>query len=405
MKSLTHLYRIGRGPSSSHSIGPSRAAAIFKSDFSEADSFKAVLYESLAKTGKGHLTDKVIKEAFAPVPCEVIFNTAVCEGLEHPCALDFYAYKKGVEIGQNRVYSIGGGAIRFVGREYKEPEDVYPHNSFAEIKDYCKSKNIRLWQYAEEMEGKQIWSHMEEIWNAMKSAVESGLKTEGVLAGGLGVQRKASILFNQYNPDEDPNTRENRTVCSYAFAVAEENASAGTVVTAPTCGSCGIVPAVMYYVQQKYALPDKIIWQGLLTAGIIGNLIKTNASISGAECGCQAEIGTACCMAAAALCEVRGKSLEQIECAAEISMEHMLGLTCDPINGLVQIPCIERNAVAAMRAINAMSLANFLTETSKVSFDTVVKTMYETGKDLNCGYRETAELGLAKYYSAHKDSL
>lgn len=405
MKSLTHLYRIGRGPSSSHTMGPARAAEIFRQGNPEADSFKAVLYASLAKTGKGHMTDEVIRESFAPAPCEIVFDTASEEGLAHPCALDCFAYKNGKELKRMRVYSIGGGAIRIVGYPYTEPEEVYPHNSFAEIADYCREKGIRLWQYVEEMEGAYIWDYLKQIWSVMKQSVNEGLEAEGMLPGGLEVHRKAKLLFNQYKPGEEPETRENRTVCSYAFAVAEQNASAGTVVTAPTCGSCGVVPAVLYYYRHKFALPDELILHGLATAGIIGDLIKTNASISGAECGCQAEIGSACCMAAAAIGEIRDKSIAQIECAAEIAMEHMLGLTCDPINGLVQIPCIERNAVAAMRAINAMSLASFLTETSKVSFDTVVKIMYETGRDLGCGYRETAEAGLAKYYSAHKGAL
>ena len=257
---------------------------------------------------------------------------------------------------------------------------------------------MRIWQYVEQMEGKEIWSYLEEIWDAMKHSIREGLSTEGILSGGLNVQRKAAYLYNQYHMDESAETRENRIVCAYAFAVSEQNASTGTVVTAPTCGASGVVPAVLYYFQQKRNLSDMDILKGLATGGIIGNLIKTNASISGAECGCQAEIGSACCMASAALAEICGMSLDQIEYAAEVSMEHMLGLTCDPIDGLVQIPCIERNAVAAMRAINALSLANFLTDTRKISFDMVIKTMYETGRDMNSHYRETSEGGLAKNY-------
>ncbi len=404
MKSLTHLYRIGRGPSSSHTMGPARAAAFFRESNPEADSFRAVLYSSLAKTGKGHMTDAVIRDSFAPLPCDIVFDAELNEGLEHPCALDYFAYSGGREINSIRVYSIGGGAIRIVGKTYEEPDELYPHNSFSELAAYCREKNIRLWQYVEEMEGPDIWGYLSEVWQVMKQSITDGLAAEGILPGGLDVHRKAGLLFNQYKSGEEPETKENRTVCSYAFAVAEQNAGAGIIATAPTCGSCGVVPAVLYYFQQKLALPDRIILQGLAAAGIIGNVIKSNASISGAECACQAEIGSACCMAAAALGEIKDKSIAQIECAAEIAMEHMLGLTCDPIDGLVQIPCIERNAVAAMRAINAMSLAEFLTETSKLSFDTVVKTMYETGRDLGCGYRVTAEAGLAKYYSKHKDS-
>jgi L-serine dehydratase len=232
----------------------------------------------------------------------------------------------------------------------------------------------------------------------MKSAIAAGVKAKGVLPGGLGVERKANVLYRKHHIDESAETRENRLVCAYAFAVSEENAGGGTIVTAPTCGACGVLPAVLKYMQERRKFTDDEIIRALATAGVIGNLIKTNASISGAECGCQAEIGSACCMAAAALGELYGMELFQIEYAAEIAMEHHLGLTCDPIGGLVQIPCIERNADAAMRAINAVSLANFLSDSRKISFDLVVRTMYETGKDMSRRYRETSEGGLANLY-------
>ncbi len=405
MKSLTHLYRIGRGPSSSHSMGPERAARLMKELYPEADAYKVVLYASLAKTGKGHMTDKVLGESFAPLPVEVVFDMSDREDLEHPCAMDILPLKDGRQLSCVRVYSIGGGAIRLASSQYVEAPEVYPHNSFDEIAVYCKKNDLRLWQYVERMEGPQIWDYLGSVWRAMKDAVGRGLAASGTLPGGLELQRKAGMLFKQYSPSETPETRENRIVCSYAFAVCEENAGAGTVVTAPTCGSCGGVPAVLYYHQQRLGTEDEHIIRALATAGLIGNIVKTNASISGAECGCQAEVGTACCMASAGLSELLGMSMEQTEYAAEISMEHMLGLTCDPVNGLVQIPCIERNAVAAMRSINAVSLAHFLTNTRKISFDTIVRTMYETGKDIGCKYRETSEGGLAKYYSAHFGAL
>lgn len=399
MKSLKKLYRIGKGPSSSHTMGPARAAEYIKSDFPDADGFKVTLYGSLAKTGRGHMTDAVLRQAFSPIPSQIKFDTGYSGKLKHPCTLDITTIKDGKEINRTRFYSIGGGALRTEGKQHKESPEVYSENSFKQISEYCREKNIRIWQYVEENEGPSIWIYLSEIWDTMKKSIRDGLSAEGVLPGGLEVQRKAGFLFNQFHMDESPETKENRIVCSYAFAVSEQNAAAGTIVTAPTCGASGVLPAVLYYFQQKRNLSDTDIIHGLATAGIIGNLVKTNASISGAECGCQAEIGTACSMAAAALAEICGMSLDQIEYAAEMSMEHMLGLTCDPIDGLVQIPCIERNAVAAMRAINALSLANFLTSTRKISFDMVIKTMYETGKDINCHYRETAEGGLAKNYN------
>ncbi len=400
MKSLTNLYRIGKGPSSSHTIGPERAALYFKGKFPDADGFSVTLYGSLAKTGKGHMTDAVLRQTFAPTPSEIIFDLETDETtLFHPNAMDMVAHKDGEIIGKARVYSIGGGEIAIEGTEYIAPPEVYYEDSFDEIAEYCREHELRIWEYVEEKEGPHIWDYLEEVWTQMKATVKKGLKAEGVLPGGLNVQRKAAFLYNQYHMDESSETKENRVVCAYAFAVGEQNAANGTVVTAPTCGAAGVVPAVLYYWQKKRNIPDITVLHALATGGIIGNLIKTNASISGAECGCQAEIGTACCMASAALAEICGMSLDQIEYAAEISMEHMLGLTCDPIDGLVQIPCIERNAVAAMRSINAVSLANFLTSTRKISFDTVVKTMYETGRDIKSHYRETSEGGLAKHYS------
>ncbi len=398
MESLKELYRIGRGPSSSHTMGPSHAAALFREEFPLADSFQATLYGSLAKTGRGHLTDVAVKDAFAPFPAAVIFNTEVTE-LKHPNTMDLEAFQNGVSLGAWRVYSVGGGKIEIEGRPSVALQDAYPFTTFAEIKEYCEKKDIRLWQFVEENEGPEIWSYLGSVWGYMKAAVHNGLNAEGVLRGGLNVQRKAKFLLRQRHIDESAETRENRVVCAYAFAVSEENAGGGTIVTAPTCGASGVLPAVLVYKQEQHGFSDRDILHALAAAGIIGNVIKTNASISGAECGCQAEIGSACSMASAGLAELYGMDLDQIEYAAEVAMEHHLGLTCDPIGGLVQIPCIERNAVAAMRAINALSLANFLTYTRKISFDMVVRTMYETGRDLFSKYRETGEGGLAKVYA------
>ena len=297
-----------------------------------------------------------------------------------------------------RVYSVGGGAIRIEGRPSGEGKEVYPLESFAEIRRFCEERALRLSDYAFVCEGEALKEYLKEVWQAMKASVEAGLKAQGVLPGGLGVERKARFLYRQKHIDESAETKENRLVCAYAFAVSEQNASAGTIVTAPTCGASGVLPAVLKYAQERRGYSDDSIVRALAAGGVVGNLIKTNASISGAECGCQAEIGSACCMAAAALGELYEMELGQIEYAAEIAMEHQLGLTCDPIGGLVQIPCIERNAVAAMRAINAVSLADFLSDSRKISFDLVVETMYETGKDISCRYRETAEGGLAKLY-------
>ncbi len=399
MKSLRHLYKIGRGPSSSHTMGPDKAARYFRNAYPDADSYKAVLYGSLSSTGKGHKTDEAILDVYDEGTIEVVFGDHDATGLPHENTMDFFAYKNGKEIAKQRIMSVGGGQIVIEGKPELDEEDVYPENSFTEIAEYCMSHNIRLSEYVELREGKEIRKYLHDIWKAMKNAVNEGLSTHGVLDGGLGVERKAQFLYNQSHIDESDITKENRLVCAYAFAVSEQNAGGGVIVTAPTCGACAVLPSVMKYMQDKKGFSDDDICRALAVGGLVGNLVKTNASISGAECGCQAEIGTACSMAAAALCELFRMGIGQIEYAAEVAMEHMLGLTCDPVCGLVQIPCIERNAVAAMRAINALSLANFLSTTRKISFDTVVETMYRTGKDLNAIYKETSKGGLAATYS------
>jgi L-serine dehydratase len=363
-----------------------------------SDLVRVILRGSLAKTGRGHLTDRAVREALAPLPCEILFDDSDAEALPHPNTMDFIACKNGAETATMRVLSTGGGAISVVGRPDTETPEVYPECSFREIADYCKAHNRRLSEYVEEREGKDIWDYLYEIWHVMKNAVYAGLTTSGTLPGGLGVERKAQILYNQRHIDESEATRENRLVCAYAFAVSEQNADGGLIVTAPTCGACGVLPAALMYMQEKRRFSDEQVLRALAAGGAVGNLIKSNASISGAVCGCQAEIGSACSMTAAALGELFGMGLDQIEYAAEVAMEHHLGLTCDPIRGLVQIPCIERNAVAAMRAINALSLANFLSSSRKISFDMVVETMYETGLDMSRRYRETSEGGLAKLY-------
>lgn len=394
MESLKELYKIGRGPSSSHTMGPEKACKIFQKHNPEADRFEAILYGSLSKTGVGHGTDKVIKVTFEPTPCDVIFNNDEIE-LPHPNTMDLIAYKDGIEIKRIRVLSVGGGKVEIVGYKNVDPPKIYDLSTFSEIAEHCKKNHMRLWQYVEEVEGIEIRDYLLKIWNQMKLSIHIGLETEGVLPGGLNVKRKAKKLYSHQHIDESAQTKENRVVSAYAFAVSEQNADGEVIVTAPTCGSAGVMPSVLYYQQMKRGYTDLEIIRALETGGIIGNLIKTNASISGSECGCQAEIGTACAMASAALGELFGLETDKIEYAAEIAIEHHLGLTCDPIRGLVQIPCIERNAVAAMRAINAVSLASFLSDTRKISVDEVIEVMRMTGKDIPGRYRETAEGGLA----------
>lgn len=397
MKSIRDIYKIGKGPSSSHTMGPAKAMGIFVSENPEADSYEVILYGSLSDTGRGHGTDVAIKSMCGEKPIRIIFNSEN-RNLPHENTMEIYAIRGGGRGEPMRVLSVGGGDIKILGREDCGVSDVYPETTFTEISELCKKEGIRLSDYVVMREGEEIYSFLSKVWGTMTHAIHEGLTTSGILPGGLSVERKAQHLYNQRHIDESPVTRENRLVCSYAYAVSEQNADNGTIVTAPTCGACAVLPSVLKYMQDKHGFSDKQVYKALAVAGLVGNLVKTNASISGAECGCQAEIGTACSMASAALGELFEMGIDQIEYAAEIAFEHHLGLTCDPICGLVQIPCIERNAVAAMRAINAMSLANFLSGSRKISLDLVIKTMYETGKDLSHLYRETSEGGLAKLY-------
>lgn len=402
MKSIREIYKIGKGPSSSHTIGPERAAKLFKEKHPEADAFEVKLYESLCKTGKGHGTDRVLHEVLSPVPVEVVFCEETPEDVTHPNTMDFIAYQNGEVCGTMRAISVGGGDIRVEGQAEPEDSEIYPENTFAEVDEFCRFRGLDLAEYVEFNEGADIWDFLREIWQTMKQSVREGLQKEGILPGGLKIQRKARNLYETVVPNEVPQVRECRIISAYAFAVSEQNADCGTVVTAPTCGSCGVIPAALLYMQQQRNFSDEQMLPGLAVAGLIGTLIKRNASISGAECGCQAEIGSACSMAAAALTYLFGLRTDQVQYAAEIALEHHLGLTCDPICGLVQVPCIERNAVAAMRAMNACNLAYFLSDTQRISFDIVVKTMYETGVSMNQRFRETSEGGLAKMFNRRR---
>ena len=403
MKSIREIYKTGKGPSSSHTMGPERAANYFKNAHPQADGFRVILYGSLSKTGVGHGTDRVLREVLAPVPTEIVFSGEALPASAHPNTMDLIALKNGAEADRLRVESIGGGDIRIPGQTDSESEEVYVEHSFAEIADFCKWRYIQtLSDYVELNEGPEIWTFLLDVWQTMKQSIDEGLSKTGVLPGGLNVQRKAKYLYEQHPDDENPAMKEFQMIAAYAYAVAEQNADNGTIVTAPTCGACGVLPAVLKYAQVTKGFTDEQVCRGLATAGIIGNLTKTNASISGAECGCQAEIGTACSMAAAALAELYRQNLDQVEYAAEVAMEHHLGLTCDPICGLVQIPCIERNAVAAVRAMNACNLSYFLTGSRNISYDMVCRAMRETGVNLDHRFRETSEGGLAKLYNRRR---
>ena len=374
MKSITSVYKIGNGPSSSHTVGPYHAAQTFGSRYPDADSYEVTLYGSLAFTGEGHGTGKAILEGLPGA--KIVFDRDTKEkDLPHPNTMLFKAFKDGKEIAATRIFSVGGGSIRIENESSEEDKEVYPQQNFSEIVALCNQENISIIQLIYILEGYTLREYLKKVWQAMQSAVERGLNTEGILPGGLNLTRKAKYLYSKRCYNESADVAMNRVIAAYAYAVSEENAAENVVVTSPTCGSCGVLPSILYYMYKDRGFPEEEILDALAVAGLVGNVIRTNASISGAECGCQAEIGSACSMAAAAV-----------------------GLTCDPVNGLVQIPCIERNAVAAMRALSAVNLSRFLYATRKISFDEVVATMYRTGLDLNEKYRETSHGGLAQIY-------
>ncbi len=395
METIKELYKIGFGPSSSHTMGPAKAAQNFKKKFYNADKIVVTLYGSLAATGKGHFTDKAIINSLYPTTTEIIWRADIIPSF-HPNGMLFEAFKNDEKIGEYKVYSVGGGKIVEEG-ENLASNSIYPLQKMDDILEFCEKNGYSLWEYVELYEGKEIWGFLREIYRTMLQAIENGLKKEGVIPGGLGLQRK-SFQFHIKSKITGPHLNRFGTLTSYALAVSEENATGGIVVTAPTCGSCGILPAVLKYVQDNLNLSEDAIIRALATAGLVGNIVKHNGSISGAEVGCQGEVGTACAMAAAAASQLMGGTIFQIEYAAEMGLEHNLGLTCDPVNGLVQIPCIERNVFAASKALNAADYALFSDGKHRVSFDKIIQVMVETGKDLPSPYRETAEGGLAKFF-------
>lgn len=379
-------------------MGPERAAQDFLKRNPNATRYRAVLYGSLALTGKGHLTDEAIRSVFADKQIEIGFDTSDSVRLEHPNTLEFSAYNDYGEETARLVYlSVGGGTIRLQGEKETDRKCVYPFHGFGEMRKFCTERGISLDEAVFLFEGEEIKEYLRLVWKTMQETIARGSERTGELPGILHIQRKAAFLRKPAE-GEGAEEREKRIICSYAYATAEENACGGTVVTAPTCGASGVLPAVLNYLSERYSIAEEKVISALAVAGFVGNVVKTNASVSGAEAGCQAEIGTATAMAAAAVCSILGYSLEETEYAAEMALEHQLGLTCDPVNGYVQIPCIERNAVAALRALDSADLAHLLAGTRKISFDLIVATMYETGKDLNERYRETSEGGLAVSY-------
>jgi len=403
METIKKIFKIGHGPSSSHTMGPYTASTVIKKRFHNATSFRVTLYGSLALTGKGHLTDTAIINAFSPLNCEIIWKYD--ETLPyHPNALKFEAIDdQNNVIGSTVVYSVGGGDIVFedeinnIHSEDKDAKQIYSMTELAEIQNWANKHGRAYWEYVEETEESDLWDYLNEVWKAMQNAVQRGLDSEGVIPGGLGLPRKA-VAYHTKALGYASALQNRGLLFSYSLAVSEENACGGVIVTAPTCGSCGVLPAVLYHIKLRQNFTDKRILRALATAGLIGNIVKTNASISGAEAGCQAEIGTACSMAAAAANQLFGGSPDQIEYAAEMGMEHHLGMTCDPVGGFVQIPCIERCAFAAARAFSCNMYSMLSDGKHRLHFDKVVAAMKQTGKDLPSLYKETSQGGLAVYF-------
>ncbi|MDR0790467.1 MAG: L-serine ammonia-lyase [Bacteroidales bacterium] len=395
MESIKKIYTIGNGPSSSHTIGPKTAAAEFAKKAPDAKRYVVTLYGSLAATGIGHLTDKAITDVLGKDRTEIVWQPEIFLPF-HPNGMKYEAYDEANNLITDWIiFSIGGGKIADQNTAFTE-QHIYPHKNIAEVLTYIEQGGLTYWEYVQEFEDAYIWDYLQEIWQTMKQSVEDGLQSEGVLPGGLHLRRKAMSYYTK-SKSYKPSLVGRTSVQAYALAVAEQNAAGGTIVTAPTCGSSGVLPAVLYHLSKEHGFSDKQIIWALATAATFGNVIKSNASISGAEVGCQGEIGSACSMAAAAANQLFGGTPQQIEYAAEMGLEHHLGLTCDPIFGLVQVPCIERNAFAALRALDANLYAMMSDGTHLVSFDKVVKTMKLTGKDIPSLYKETSEGGLAKF--------
>lgn len=395
MESIKQLYKIGHGPSSSHTMGPGRAATIFTGNLEGAARCRVTLYGALAATGKGHLTDKAILDILSPhVVTEIVWKPETVLP-RHTNGMTFEALDSSGNILCSRTfYSIGGGDIVEEGNDSAKGKSIYSMSRIADILQYCEQTGYSFWEYVGMTEGSGIWDYLAEVWRVMREAVERGLEGEGVLPGGLGVRRKAVSYF-VHAGGQAASLKSRGLVYAYALAVSEENASGGEIVTAPTCGSCGVVPAVLYHLHKSKGFSEQRILRALATAGLFGNVVKHNASVSGAEVGCQGEVGVACAMAAAAASQLFGGSPAQIEYSAEMGLEHHLGLTCDPVCGLVQIPCIERNAYAAARALDANLYAAFSDGKHRVDFDRIVAVMKQTGHDLPSLYKETALGGLA----------
>lgn len=398
MESIKEIYKIGLGPSSSHTMGPKRAAERFLKRVPDATRYEVTLYGSLAATGKGHLTDWAILEVLQSVaPTEIIWQPDIFLPF-HPNGMKFKAIDaSGNAIDEWIVFSIGGGDLLEDG-ETRNKTMVYNMSQISDIQHWCETTGRTYWEYVDQCEGAEVWDYLRQVWDVMKQAILRGIEAEGVLPGGLGVRRKA-VSYYVHASGYAGSLKSRGLVYAYALAVSEENASGGEIVTAPTCGSCGIVPAVLYHLHTSKGFSEQRILRALATAGIFGNVVKSNASISGAEVGCQGEVGVACAMAAAAACQLFGGTPAQIEYSAEMGLEHHLGLTCDPVCGLVQIPCIERNAYAATRALDANLYSQFSDGRHSVSFDRVVAVMKQTGHDLPSLYKETAQGGLAATYS------
>lgn len=395
MESIKQLYKIGYGPSSSHTMGPRKAAKAFGKAHPEAARFEVTLYGSLAATGKGHLTDKAVEEPLSKIaPVEIVWEPEVFLPF-HPNGMRFRAFdSEGKLMGEVTQYSIGGGDVVAEGESRRTAEPVYDMTTIGEILKWCDSTGHSFWEYVDRCEDPSIWDYLAKVWDTMKNAVLRGIENEGVLPGGLGVARKATSYY-MHASGYNASLKSRGLVYAYALGVSEENAAGGKIVTAPTCGSCGVLPAVLYHLHTSKGFSEQRILRALATAGLFGNVVKHNASVSGAEVGCQGEVGVACAMAAAAASQLFGGTPRQVEYSAEMGLEHHLGLTCDPVCGLVQIPCIERNAYAAARALDANLYSAFSDGRHSVSFDRIVEVMKQTGHDLPSIYKETSKGGLA----------